>query len=49
MLDNGTFAAWSCSKCNWILSNPGPGESGRPSAKVVEEFKQQECAKFPRR
>jgi hypothetical protein len=47
-LENSTFAAWGCSECNWIWLNPGPhGNSSKPSAKVIEAFKQHECAKSP--
>jgi rubredoxin len=47
-LEDNTFAAWSCTACGWIISNPGPTVSGRAPEKVREDFAKHECGKFPR-
>jgi len=47
-LEDSTFAAWGCSVCNWIFANPGIAEDGKPPAKVLDAFRQHDCAKFPR-
>jgi hypothetical protein len=48
-LENSTFAAWGCTGCAWIISNPEPAVSGKPPATVKETFDKHECAKFPRK
>jgi len=48
-LENGTFAAWGCEACGWIMSNPPSASSDRPSAEVKEAFNKHECQKHPRK
>jgi len=46
--ENSTFTAWGCSVCDWVIANPGVAEAEKVPAKVMDEFNQHECAKFPR-
>jgi hypothetical protein len=45
-LENGTFAAWGCSECYWIVVPPKRSE--KPSAQVKHAFNSHNCALFPR-
>jgi hypothetical protein len=47
-LENGTFAAWGCAECNWIVPTPGRTVSHKTPAEVKEAFDQHECARYPR-
>jgi len=48
-LENGTFAAWGCGACGWIMPNPRSASSDVPSAEVKEAFNKHECQKHPRK
>lgn len=45
-LENGSFAAWGCKACGWIV--PRWKVSGKPPQVVSEAFEKHDCAKFPR-
>jgi hypothetical protein len=48
-LENRTFAAWGCSECNWLLTNPGTDLSEKPATRVKKDFNEHDCAMFPGR
>ena len=47
-LEDGTFSAWGCEACGWIMSGSRFTYSENPSSEVKEAFNQHECDKYPR-
>jgi len=46
-LEDRNFAAWGCSECNWLLTNPGTELSEKPPTHVKKDFNEHDCAMFP--
>ncbi len=47
-LEDNTFAAWGCSECHWLVVNPEPERSEKPSTQVKGAFNKHDCDTFPR-
>jgi hypothetical protein len=46
-IEKGSFAAWGCNACSWLLPNQSPLVAGRPPLEVKNDFNRHGCDKFP--